>query len=506
VCGPERVREIFHGVFARFASSREFAVSQWAREPVLLRGVADVAGSFTLDDVREAVDSDFLEAGLGVSGGGGGGWKMAAVSEPRGPSYQEAKLRYVDVVEGMARGTVVFNSAGAHIPKLAAVCVAALDTFGLPNCLNLYLSGSGLKTSAPPHTDKQDVFVLQTAGSKHWRVFSPPAPRNKPMADPLARGKGEDILALNEMGAPLLEARLNPGDVLYVPAGYPHTTHTEPLSDGYYHVAAAGGDGFAAVAGDDPATLEGDGFAVAGSDGPTAARGAAAAGGQRFAAAQSAALSAADSVHMTLGVDTHIWGLSILGALQGALARANLAAMPTPTALPPETYWELMRVPRSLGFLSQHILESKEARVGIGPALTAQELAAACVLAEPARWEGMSEGEIGERIGAEAVHGRLEEHREKLVQIQRVLYEEAMADDGVSPVPGMPRVTLMRVKPHMDRIEQAMEQHVSWYRNGRAAKVAPAARDVAKAGFGGAPRKAAVGGKGKAGAKRSKKR
>lgn len=443
LCGPERVREIFHDVFAGFASSREFAVSQWAREPVLLRGVPGVAGSFTLNDVREAVDSDFLEAGLGVSGGGGG-WKMAAVSEPRGSSYEDAKLRYVDVAEGISRGTVVFNSAGAHIPKLAAVCVAALDTFRLPNCLNLYLSGRGLQTSAPPHTDKQDVFVLQTAGSKHWRVFSPPAPCGKPMADPLARGKGNDLLSLEEMGrAPLLETRLEPGDVLYVPAGFPHTTHTEPLPDG--------------------------------SDGP----------------------GAADSVHMTLGVDTHIWGLSVLGALQGALARAKLAEIPTPTTLPADTYWELMQVPRSLGFLSEHVAS------GAGPALTAHELAAACALAEPARWESMSEGEIGERLGAEAVHGRLEKHCQKLVQIQRDLYDEAMKDDGSTPVPGMPRVTLMRVKPHMDKIEQAMEGHLGWYRGDNAAKVAPAARTMAKAGFGGAPRKA-VGGRSKGSAKRKK--
>jgi hypothetical protein len=441
-CGPEGVREIFQDIFAGFASSRQFAESQWARKPVLVRNVAGVAGSFSLDDVREAVNSDFLEAGLGVSGGGGG-WKMAAVSKPRGSSYEDAKLRWVDVADGITRGTVVFNSAGAHIPKLAAVCIAALDEFRLPNCLNLYLSGRGLKTSAPPHTDKQDVFVLQTAGSKHWTVFPPPAPCEKPMADPLARGKGDDLLSLDEMGAPLLETRLEPGDVLYVPAGYPHTTHTQPLPGGY--------------------------------DGP----------------------AATDSVHMTLGVDTHIWGLSVLGALQGALARAKLAEMPTPTKLPADTYWELMRVPRSLGYLSEH------ATPDAGPALTAHELAAACAMAEPARWAGMSEGEIGERLGAEAVHEQLARHCQQLVQIQRELYAEAMEDDGSSSVPGMPRVTLMRVKPHMDKIEQAMEKHLGWYRGDRAAHLAPAAHAMAKAGFGVSPRKA-VGGKG--GAKRKGKK
>ena len=45
-----------------------------------------------------------------------------------------------------------------------------------------------LAVSAPAHTDKQDVFVLQTQGSKHWRVFAPPPPANKMAAGPLPLG------------------------------------------------------------------------------------------------------------------------------------------------------------------------------------------------------------------------------------------------------------------------------------------------------------------------------
>ena len=50
------------------------------------------------------------------------------------------------------------------------ICLAAIDAFELPNCLNLYVTKKGTSTSAPPHTDKQDVFVLQSAGAKRWRV------------------------------------------------------------------------------------------------------------------------------------------------------------------------------------------------------------------------------------------------------------------------------------------------------------------------------------------------
>ena len=59
-------------------------------------------------------------------------------------------------------------------------CLAALDAFGLPAGLNLYLTAAGTPVSAPPHSDKQDVFVVQTAGKKRWRVYAPPPPARKP--------------------------------------------------------------------------------------------------------------------------------------------------------------------------------------------------------------------------------------------------------------------------------------------------------------------------------------
>jgi hypothetical protein len=83
--------------------------------------------------------------------------------------------------------------------------------------LNLYITAPGMKTSAPPHTDKQDVFVLQAQGSKHWRVYTPPPPANKMSADPYARGKGPDKLMLEELDSPVIDTVLQPGQLLYMP-------------------------------------------------------------------------------------------------------------------------------------------------------------------------------------------------------------------------------------------------------------------------------------------------
>lgn len=214
-------------VFQAFAGSEFFKTNVWQRKPYLCSvSLPNIAGAFTMADLKEIVDNEFLEAGRGTFQEGRGGWNMAAVSKPRGTRFQDAKLRYEDVLEAMAvkSGTVVFNSAGGFMPPMARVCLECLEAFQLPTALNMYLTAAGQKVSAPPHTDKQDVFVIQTQGQKRWRVYSPPPPARLFRSDPFARGKGTDSLEFSELEPPLIDTVLGPGQILYVPAGFPHTT------------------------------------------------------------------------------------------------------------------------------------------------------------------------------------------------------------------------------------------------------------------------------------------
>ena len=99
----------------------------------------------------------------------------------------------------------------------------------------------------------------------------------KPNADVFARGKGTDGLPLHVLesmeGNLLLETDLNPGDVLFVPAGFPHTTGTAHMDEG-----AENED------------IERD----------------------------------MTSVHLTFNIDTHVWELDYLNARRLALRRANV--------------------------------------------------------------------------------------------------------------------------------------------------------------------------------------
>jgi hypothetical protein len=133
------------------------------------------------------------------------------------------------------------------------------------------------------------VIVIQTNGCKRWRVYTPPSSKIKPMSDVFARGKGTDNLPLhvleeeenNANGGSddknlLLETELNPGDVLFIPAGFPHTTSTTVHNNE-----------------DDEDDNNSD------SDDKT-------------------------SVHLTFNIDTRVWELDYLNARRLALRRANI--------------------------------------------------------------------------------------------------------------------------------------------------------------------------------------
>jgi hypothetical protein len=192
-------------------------------------------------------------------------------------------MTFDDVTLALEKGTVIFNAAGAHIPKLAASSLACTDATSTPNAMNIYVTTSGKRTSAPPHTDKQDVVIVQTCGSKHWKVYAPPNSSLKPTADIFARGKGDDnlpLFTLEEGGRLLLETTLHMGDVLFIPAAFPHTTSTSTAAIDTTTTTTTLVD----ADDDDDAT----------------------------------------SIHLTFNIDTHIWGLDYLSARRLALRRARV--------------------------------------------------------------------------------------------------------------------------------------------------------------------------------------
>jgi hypothetical protein len=313
---------LFQEVGSHLRSNTAQNGSRAACSPFLIRRNADNVDAdahiieFTYDDLECAIASDYLDACTGKSRNDDansnfeqkGGWCMEGLGPTQGDistslnsnanekdsqhSFQSKRLHWTSVLD--AQNTIVFNSAGAYISsQLAPTSLAALH--GLNGAatgvsLNLYVTKSDIRQSAPPHTDKQDVVVIQTQGRKKWRIYSPPDSAVKSHADSFCRGKGQDELSvqmLNDEGSELLlDVTLLPGDVLFVPARFPHTTDTLNCYDDIHSTSSASG------------IFDGDG-----DDGNK----------EKDA-----------SIHVTLGLDTHVWAMNYMSMRTLALRRFDI--------------------------------------------------------------------------------------------------------------------------------------------------------------------------------------
>ena len=104
-----------------------------------------------------------------------------------------------------------------HPPLLHLAQQLAAD-LGHPVQVNAYVTPAQ-STGFSAHYDVHDVFVLQTAGEKRWRLYPPVHPhplRDQPWND------HEDAVRAAAEAEPYLEVVLRPGDALYVPRGWLH--------------------------------------------------------------------------------------------------------------------------------------------------------------------------------------------------------------------------------------------------------------------------------------------
>ena len=132
----------------------------------MLKGIAP-ADALTLEALTQAVDADpsTLDDAARVAHGASQGWTNVALDDDARPSR---RLR-----ASSSKASVLLNHGGVAFPSLlGGACRAALDAFEQPVGLNVYLTGDRVAKAAPPHTDRQEVFVVQCAGAKRWRVFA----------------------------------------------------------------------------------------------------------------------------------------------------------------------------------------------------------------------------------------------------------------------------------------------------------------------------------------------
>lgn len=111
------------------------------------------------------------------------------------------------VFDEFARGaTLVFQSMHRYWAPLADYCRGLELALGHPVQANAYITPPGAQGFGA-HEDEHDVFVLQSHGTKQWKVHER---HDLPPSRP-----------------PVIDAILAPGDTLYIPAGFPHSASTQ---------------------------------------------------------------------------------------------------------------------------------------------------------------------------------------------------------------------------------------------------------------------------------------
>lgn len=182
-----------------------------------------VEGVFDLDDLERCLR--FVQP-----------WHRGAVKVvSRGGREDPAQLKRVGVdgseveqflIQGFAsKKTIVLQSAHEYWPPIAGIVLSLRRALESHVRCNVYCTppdSKGLDT----HSDNHDVVILQTYGSKTWRI------QQTDYALPIESGEAAGLMhprlapAKLDQGSCPCEMVLHPGDVLYLPRGVYHSAAT----------------------------------------------------------------------------------------------------------------------------------------------------------------------------------------------------------------------------------------------------------------------------------------
>ena len=211
------------GAFVALPAER-FGTEYWGRAPLLGRAADLPAPSHGFDAaavdellarrglrtpfLRMARDGQALDPREFTLGGGVGAAIGDQVSEDR-------------VLRLFAEGaTIVLQGLHRTWTPVGETARSLAADLGHPVQVNAYVTPPQ-NQGFDDHYDVHDVFVVQVAGEKHWRVRAPvhDVPlRHQPWTD-----RREAVQAAAASAAPVVDAVLRPGDVLYLPRGWLHS-------------------------------------------------------------------------------------------------------------------------------------------------------------------------------------------------------------------------------------------------------------------------------------------
>ena len=207
-------------------AAKSFFDSYWETEPLLVKReepdyFAGLPGLDAVDELITATTATTSGAMRGASNDG------RLVRSDRRGVVTERSIRLLDNgipdIQDIYRAyhsgyTVVVNQLHRRSAEVSLLCRALEATLHHEIGVNLYLTPRDAQ-GFPPHIDDHDVFILQLHGVKEWHVSSPSSDIRLAEATP-------GSLALHDFRT----FSLAPGDVLYLPRGFPHEAVTAASS------------------------------------------------------------------------------------------------------------------------------------------------------------------------------------------------------------------------------------------------------------------------------------
>jgi len=127
------------------------------------------------------------------------------------------KVDFAKLEQFLADGySIVVLHVDEHVPALAAVC-SEIKSRTLEGSWVGAVVTSGTGAGAfRVHYDPEDLVILQVEGTKRWQIFGPP------VSNPLRRLMLSKLSPNPPETEPIFDEVLEPGDLLFVPAGNWH--------------------------------------------------------------------------------------------------------------------------------------------------------------------------------------------------------------------------------------------------------------------------------------------
>jgi 50S ribosomal protein L16 3-hydroxylase len=108
--------------------------------------------------------------------------------------------------------SLLVQAVDHHIPEADAL-MRAFDFIPHWRMDDLMVSFSNIGAGVGPHLDQYDVFIVQGKGSRRWQVGMP--------SEYLEHFPHDDLRQIDGF-TPIIDEVLEPGDVIYIPPGFPH--------------------------------------------------------------------------------------------------------------------------------------------------------------------------------------------------------------------------------------------------------------------------------------------